>query len=306
MSSDSEYEYSGSDDESGEETDEYDLLLNLDDVKIENKITISPEIANAEFFAKEELNTISGLDDCQLKAIKYIVQESRKESEIVKPYLLQKFKRLGYGPEALERVGKYVKDSAPLIIHLSLDRVLNFLLKDTCYRNTFEVHSANNGARVQWEDRMFNNIYHNAKPHQRVKYGVLNVVGDPNGIKACSGYGDSYLLLRNVRLRTSFASGDTAGPVQISSCEYYYHVLNQYNDNELKAVIEVALGLKPFVDSSVITMYKEVQCHGDIRLNRDVEALVVAKRHTHRDPLAKNIETFSKRFNVPIIWLCDM
>ena len=306
MNSDSEVEYSGSDDGSEEESDEYDLLLNLDNVKIENKITISPEIANAEFFAKDELNTISGLADCQLQAIKYVVSHSQKASEAARPHLLTKFKQLGYDSSALDRVGKYIKDQAPLIIHLSLDRVLQFLLKDTCYRNTFEVHSANNGARVQWEDNIFNNIYHNAKPNQRVKYGVLNVVGDPSGIKACSGYGDSYLLLKNVRLRTSFASGDTAGPVQISSCEYYYHVLNQYSDAELKAVIEVALGLKPFADSSVIAVYKEVQYHGDIRLDRDVEALVVAKRHTHRDSLVKSIELFSKKFGIPIIWLCDM
>jgi len=46
----------------------------------------------------------------------------------------------------------------------------------------------------------------------KVKYGVLNIVNDPNGVKCCRQYGDSYLLLSKdtVRLRTTFASEDTS------------------------------------------------------------------------------------------------
>ena len=40
---------------------------------------------------------------------------------------------------------------------------------------------------------MFNRIYHSSLPSERVKYGVLNIVGDPNGVRCCYSYGDSFL-----------------------------------------------------------------------------------------------------------------
>ena len=38
----------------------------------------------------------------------------------------------------LHRVLLWVRHEAPIIIHISLDRVLHFLVKDTHYRNQFE------------------------------------------------------------------------------------------------------------------------------------------------------------------------
>ena len=49
----------------------------------------------------------------------------------------------------------WVKMNAPIIIHVHLDRVLDFLLKDTHYRNLFETHtgsgSTDKSARASWE-----------------------------------------------------------------------------------------------------------------------------------------------------------
>lgn len=33
---------------------------------------------------------------------------------------------------------RYIRDRAPILIHVNLDKVLSFLLKDTHYRNQFE------------------------------------------------------------------------------------------------------------------------------------------------------------------------
>jgi hypothetical protein len=102
-------------------------------------------------------------------------------------------------------------------------------------------------ARTAWEDGLFGGIYHDSEGHERVKYGVLNIVQDPNGVMACRMYGDSFLWLKNdtVRLRTSFASRDTGGgTAKLASCEWYAHVLMEYNDAELQDVISVATGAK--------------------------------------------------------------
>jgi hypothetical protein len=57
---------------------------------------------------------------------------------------------------------------------------------------------------------MFNSIYSNTLAFDRVKYGVLNIFNDPNGVDCCHFYGDSYLLLKDVRLQSTFASKDSS------------------------------------------------------------------------------------------------
>jgi hypothetical protein len=51
-----------------------------------------------------------------------------------------------------------------------------------------------------------------------VKYGVLNIVNDPQGVKSCYMYGHSYLVLKNVRLRSTFSSRDSGGMPNLATC----------------------------------------------------------------------------------------
>ena len=72
------------------------------------------------------------------------------------------------------------------------------------------------------------------------RYGVLNITNDPSGVRACEQYGESYLVLKNVRLRTTFADKDSSSPsTTLATCEYYCHVLNTYSNPELMAVMDV-------------------------------------------------------------------
>lgn len=61
------------------------------------------------------------------------------------------------------RVLHWVRNSAPIIIHVNLDRVLHYLVKDTHYRNLFEIGagggSCDHSARRGWEVRTFNLKY---------------------------------------------------------------------------------------------------------------------------------------------------
>jgi hypothetical protein len=133
---------------------------------------------------------------------------------------------------------------------------------------------------------------------RRRQYGVLNICQDPNGVLACRGYGDSYLLLKSetVRLRTSFASRDTGGgTAKLASCEWYAHVLMEYSNPELQDVISVATKSKRAVSSSRISNYKEVQYHGPVEFARDVEAIVVHKRHATDKAMMNMVEQFCKQ-----------
>jgi len=154
---------------------------------------------------------------------------------------------------------------------------------------------------------LFNKLYHSSTGFERVKYGVLNILNDPTGVKCCAQYGDSYLLLKNVRLRTTFAPKDSgyADVTKLAMCEAYAHVLLEFDEQELKDLVSVANGHKFFSGSSVIPVgkYKEVQIHGELRFNRDVEAIVVNSRHKSDSRMLELISQFSTQNYCDVIWM---
>jgi len=171
------------------------------------------------------------VNDMQTAAISWVAKQAEELSTHAEKPLLARFHKLGYSEKHFKETVRYIRKDAPLIIHVNLTNCIKFFVADTHYRNQFETKTScgtlSSSARTQWEDGLFNRIYHRATGYERVKYGVLNIVQDPNGVLACRGYGDSYLLLKSdtVRLRTSFASRDTGGgTAKLASCEWYCHV----------------------------------------------------------------------------------
>jgi hypothetical protein len=162
-------------------------------------------------FARKEQGLLNAM---QLSAVQWVQKQAQRMTEEKHPMVVDKFTRLGFSEEDLKSVNRFIRNEAPIIVHVQLDECLKFLLKDTHYRNQFETNTSHgtlsHSTRTGWEDRMFNRIYHDAPGFQRVKYGVLNMSNSPSGVRACKAYGDSYLLLnQNVRLRTTFANMDT-------------------------------------------------------------------------------------------------
>ena len=92
------------------------------------------------------------------------------------------------------------------------------------------------------ESKMFNGAYEDdCDPHDRVKYGVLNMCLDSMGIRSCASYGNSYMQLKGVRLRSTFVDGNSSASSVVATCEQYCHVLMKYKDKELRAVVDIAL-----------------------------------------------------------------
>lgn len=104
-----------------------------------------------------------------------------------------------------------------------------YYAKDTHYRNAFEIHPGmgGGGGRVEWEDRMFDRMHHDATPFERVKYGTMNFTNDPNGVAVCSGYGSSYFLLKpHLRDRCTITDMDSAFPTaSIGTFRFMNHIL---------------------------------------------------------------------------------
>lgn len=82
---------------------------------------------------------------------------------------------------------------------------------------------------------MFDGKHHNAKDFERVKYGTMNFTNDPKGVRACSGYGNSYFLLKEeVRDRCTLTDMDSgSSAAAIGTFRFCYHILNKFSDKEL-------------------------------------------------------------------------
>lgn len=252
-----------------------------------------------------ELGALNRLNTVQREALKYVARESKRESDAAYEPLLRKFEGMGYTKEYLDNTLKYIRDRAPIIIHFSCPKVINFFKEDTHYRNQFETNTSggclSHSARTEWENRMFNGIYDSSPGFERVKYGVLNVVSDPEGVSACKGYGTSFMVLKDVRLRTTFASADTSSSsVLLSTPQFYAHILNSFSDEELRNVVQVANGILPNgTSSSCISVYKEIQIHGEIELSRHVEAFFVPSDEFER--YSRDLQEVTQLHGIPII-----
>jgi hypothetical protein len=74
---------------------------------------------------------------------------------------------------------------------------------------------------------LFGKHYAKAKPVERVKYGVLNFLKDPRGVTQALNYGRSFLKLKNIKFRTTFAPSDTGGMKGelLATLFHYAHIL---------------------------------------------------------------------------------
>ncbi|CAJ1380979.1 unnamed protein product [Effrenium voratum] len=188
-----------------------------------------------------EMQAIARLEGCQRKALYTVRAQATKLHDEALPRVRERFQKLGYGDEMLGTVLDWIQDLAPVVVHLHLDKMGAFMEIDEFYRSQFETKTScgaldpQNLTRQNWEKELFGGAYDDAKPFDRCKYGALSVMNDYRGVIPARQYGDSYLVLKDVRLRCTFASTDSGGisGSRLAVLDKYAHVLSEYNDNEL-------------------------------------------------------------------------
>jgi hypothetical protein len=224
--------------------------------------------------------------------------------------------RLGLSLWQVQQTLEYVRERAPVIIQINLGLFMSKLVDDTHYRSQFETGTSggvnNYAIRDGWEVKLFNGAYSFSKatiPFDRCKYGVLNTTGDSTGVKGAKGYGTSYLILRpEVRRRCTFCARDSSTNPPLGTSEHYAHILAEYSDPELRAIVDVACGTGAVrgTSSTSTATYKEVQIHGPVELGRDVETLVVSALDD-ADPVVRGQKNrFWDKFKITVVTLDDL
>jgi len=238
-----------------------------------------------------EQNVVKELTECQCQAISHTRRLATDTHLQALPDLLRRARGIGISDAEIWSALTWIRDLAPILLMLDLDTLGPLLENDTHYRNQFETKTSNGllclETRRQWERTLFGGAYDKARPKERPKYGVFDVMNDHRGVVTARQYGDSYMTLKNVRLRCTFAPEDSGGicASRLAVLDAYAFVLGEYSDNELQEVVRVAnakedsedrIGDSEQLDGS---NYKEVQIHGDIDLSQHVSRLVVHPRH---------------------------
>eukprot|EP00933_Yihiella_yeosuensis_P047204 TRINITY_DN42925_c0_g1_i1.p1 TRINITY_DN42925_c0_g1~~TRINITY_DN42925_c0_g1_i1.p1 ORF type:complete len:581 (-),score=134.57 TRINITY_DN42925_c0_g1_i1:196-1938(-) len=264
--------------------------------------------------SESELDCAACLDECQKAAVRHIRALAQENHERALPDLQKRFTKLGYTDAHLWMCLAWIRELAPLIVHINLDKIGQFLVDDTHYRNQFETNTSGGllktSAREKWERSLFGTSYDNATAFQRPKYGVQSIWNDPRGVMGAKQYGDSYFVLKDVRLRCTLSPQDSANlPARrLSVLDFYAHVFAEYSDKEIIETIRVAdKGAEKVGDSASVIeswgKYKECQIHGEIDLKKHVDRLVVNERHRKQ---ADWIESICKNNGWTLTWMDDM
>ena len=251
-------------------------------------------------------------EQTERRAYLQVQARARELHQQALPALRERVRELGMDEMALQYCLDYIRDDAPICIHFKPE-TLPVLNRDSHYRSLFETGVSggcrSTERRKKWETLLFDGAYDFALPEQRPKYGCLNISGDIRGVRAARAYGSCAITLAStVRYRSTFSDRDTGNHIRelsgLATHDYYAHILLQYPDNDLKAILNVSrLGGAP----SRCQQYKEVQIHGPICLATDVQTLSVPGRLEDASvQFLKCVTDFQKKTGCNILWQHDL
>jgi hypothetical protein len=221
------------------------------------------------------------LSPIQQKALNYCIKKAKTYSNAVRPNAVIRFLEMGYTEETLNMVEKYLSN-VDLISHIGRGNNLNWLLTEPKFKNLFEVHNKNDTTRIHYEDNLFNGYYKSdCEFSERVRYGCLNILSQPNGCASAHGYGASYIVFKKeVKDRTTFIDGDSFGGQQhICTFKNFANLLVYIRKELIDQIIKQAEFHEKnpnssFLETDLYYQYVEAQIHGDIILKRDCEKIV--------------------------------
>lgn len=248
--------------------------------------------------------------DRQRAALEHVAARARGRRDAARARVAEVLRMSDLSPGDFDAAQDAIRAHARVALHFHPDRlgpgglaVGEALRRDGVYRSQFEtglsngkVDPAPGGARDRWEARLFGDAYVDAPAAARPRYGALDLLRHPDG--PAPRFGSCYLLLRpaaTARCTFTYMDSHQDPPEKGTAAEL---------DDVLAALfVEVFLrdfglgehGLtpaalarrlredlaRPYPDPARgsprrnLNHYVEAQVHGEVRLVRDAEALVV-------------------------------
>ncbi|ATZ80749.1 hypothetical protein BMW23_0703 [Bodo saltans virus] len=229
---------------------------------------------------KQESKIIN-LTETQQKALDYTKKKSKIYSKNTEINLAIRFNENSWDVELIPKIKEYFI-KCKIIIHFKFDLLSKYFMSDTNYRNQFETKTSGGSKdliqRQSWETNLFNKIYDNSPPSEKVKYGCYNLYNARQGVTSAIPYGDSYIILKDaIKKRACCVNEDSCNnQIHIADFDNFNHIILYLQKTTMNNLFDILNG-KPVKDDQY--KYIEVQIHGDITWKDDVEKLMINKRH---------------------------
>ena len=281
---------------------------------------------------------MKNLTDSQLSAIDCFRQHAIKRKDDASSTIRHILKMSNISDNLYENSINKLKEHAQVAFHFHPDRldadmttVAESLLNSGMYKSQFETRISNGsvsahsgGDRDLWEKELYKGAYHSGEfdGKERAKYGALNVFKHPDG--PAPRFGSCYFLLKpEVSKRCTYTYLDSHNiPEERGTIDEFDDIisalfieiftrdfaLGEHDLNTTKFIKflsnEIAIPRKDFQrDNSKrnLNHYIEVQVHGDVSLEKDVDCLVA-------DPSFKNTDTgnhfqeMAKKYGFKLFW----
>jgi hypothetical protein len=263
----------------------------------------------------EQSNALNNLEKdydltlAQQNALKYVNKKSKIFIKNVKMQINADFLTKNYNLEDIDKIIKYIQNDVQIVIHININKDLQYFLNDNHYKNIFEIPEKKGifylKQRNEWEDFLFSKSYSddNIEPIEKVKYGTLNLLNNSAGVMSCISFGDSYFVLKNnIKKRTTFSYGNSlAKDMQnfyITNFKNCLSILSSINPTLLEMLIKIVNNEN--IDNNYNYKCIEAQIHGSIFFNRDIEKMVVKKHYQQNNDIQHMLNEFSLKNNVPI------
>ena len=221
--------------------------------------------------------------------------------------------------------------AAPITVNFHVDRlsgngktIIENLLQEGRYHSQFRTGTTNGGKsaypggdRFLWEQRIFHDTYPQGVI-DRPKYGALNIFRHIDG--AAPRFGACFFVLHpKVVERCTFAYGDSAtNPATLCTHDTFAVVLAMALEdvrkrgrllNRVIAWEQEALAILMYpvwkgndMGRSLESGYIETHIHGDVLLERDVDALFVDVSYQNT-PFAEQVERLCEAYRIELRWI---
>ncbi|CAK9062626.1 unnamed protein product [Durusdinium trenchii] len=110
-----------------------------------------------------DMKATASLQPCQMEALQHVRNLARINHEKALPELTEKFQSMGYNVQDMWMTLAWIRELAPIIIHINLPAIGDFLARDSHYRNQFETQNSGGlldlNVRNSWEGSLFGRAY---------------------------------------------------------------------------------------------------------------------------------------------------
>jgi hypothetical protein len=221
------------------------------------------------------------------KAIKSSILKSKTHENNLKHLIVNKFIENNIDTSYIDLIKTYIS-SCPITTRVKSictdgQTIFDHLFHEKGIKNRFENKSQEElkidsyfTYRFNKESKLFNKIYDNVTPEDRVKYGSINIKKSIEGDELAKQYGDvSVFYKETIKDRCTFTYGNSEATMwYVCTYKHFLHLLYHMPIEDIKLIIDL-INNQGNLKSNMRT-YIEVQIHGIINIDSDIDSLTMS------------------------------